>query len=550
MRWYGVIVQIFLLIGFTTGMFFEKWALSSEIRQTLVIAATSDQHGWLSTKSVFPDEPIKGILHIAPILQELRQAYPHLILLDAGDTLQGSPSNYYFNYHSAANTPLPVIQLMNHLKYDAVVLGNHDFEPLPHVLQRNIRFSDFPWLAANVVSDNRKIRLLPYHLIEKEGIRIGILGLLTPGTSMWVDRAHLAGFSVEDMVESARHWGHFLKEQERVDLLIGVFHSGHNLRYDQYAALNQGVSLPNAAGVIADSQDVFDLIISGHAHQTYPKRRTSVLRKFRIPVISPGFWAAGVSVAKLMLQKKGGQWTIENAEYEFIEADPAASPELLAQVEKEWQDVQKYLHEETLFSFIAKPAKGQFYQCGTSLSHAVVKQLGAESDLSLLPGRWRWKSFAKQEMQKPLQRLHLFRWLPHDNFLVQAQLYGRQIEILLKPYLRRQQGMRSSINYLIPGGLSMFPENPLSPQQLYPVWMTNYHWNGGRGMKAEALLHSSQKQQVAAESLRDLVFLFLQDPSNELPAACLAFLGRSVTRQTAFTPIPSANNNKQSVHSF
>ena len=507
-------------------------------RITVVIAVTSDLHGWLSTNTLFPHEKPRGILHVGPIIEKLREDYPQLILLDGGDTLQGSPSNYYFNYNVLSDQPLPVIKLMNQLQYDAMVLGNHDLEPPLTVLEKNRRSSRFPWLAANLLKKDGSPFLAPYHILERQGVRIGVLGLITPGTAMWIDDSHLENLQFEDMFVATQKWVPLLRKKHQVDLLIGLFHSGHNANYNKWASLNEGVPLANAAGLVADYQEGMDLIISGHSHQTYPRRRTENLRKFRVPLVSPGFWGRGVSVIKFFLKEHQGKWLTEKTEFEFINATPTLSEELQFLVSQEMEQVRQYLETPTAVELHAIPDREEFYQCGAALSHQAFNGSAGTAILSILP-RWKWREMSPQELQHPLKRLHLFRWLPYDNFLVQARLYGEQIRILLNSYQRllEEKSFRSS-SLLFPGGFQadlqnnqgrpslnlMQNEETMAPSALFRVWMTNYHWNGGGGMRGEALIHASQKIAKSPQTLRDLVFSYLQFFSGELPPICATFL--------------------------
>ena len=507
-------------------------------RRTVVLAVTSDLHGWLSTGSLFPLEKLRGILHVGPIIEALRRDYPQLILLDAGDTLQGSPTNYYFNYHALSDQPLPIVKLMNRLQYDAVVLGNHDLEPPLAVLRKNLRGSRFPWLAANLLREDGIPFLRPYHILERQGVLIGVLGLITPGTQMWINESHLENLEFQDMFAATKKWVPLLKEEHHVDLLIGLFHSGHNASYDQWASLNEGVPIANAAGLVADYQEGMDLIISGHAHRAYPKRRTANLRKFRVPVVSPGFWGMGVSVIKFFLEERQGKWITEKMEFEFLHASPAVSADLQDLISPDIEQVRQYLETPTEVQLFAIPSREEFYQCGTALSHQAIAGSPGAPKLSLLP-RWKWHEIPAQELQLPLKRLHLFRWLPYDNFLIQTRLYGRQIHILLRSYQRllEEKKYRSG-SLLIPGGFQahlrknrgtpslklILNEQTMSPSESYPVWLTNYHWNGGGGMRGEALAHASQEIAESRQTLRDLVFSYLQFFSGELPPACATFL--------------------------
>ena len=115
---------------------------------------------------------------------------------------------------------------MNFLKYDAMTLGNHDLEMPQEKLIWRMKESSFPWLGANVLQEpehsNHSLRFDPYKVLERNGVRIGILGMTTPGIPVWLDSPKLKGFSFQDILSSSRKWVSVLKNQEKVDLLIGL----------------------------------------------------------------------------------------------------------------------------------------------------------------------------------------------------------------------------------------------------------------------------------------------------------------------------------------
>ena len=136
--------------------------------------------------------------------------------------------------------------------------------------------SSFSWLGANVQQDpedsNHSLKLDPYKVLERNGVRIGILGVTTPRISIRQDSPKLKGFSFQYILSSSRKWVSVLKNQEKVDLLIGPYHSGGDMDYDEKIALKLGWNTPNASGQVAKLLRGFDLLIAGHTHQTIPKR--------------------------------------------------------------------------------------------------------------------------------------------------------------------------------------------------------------------------------------------------------------------------------------
>ena len=178
-----------------------KTKIPSGTKTSLLIAATSDLHGSLTSTRLLLRKRSRGLLHLVMPLKKLREKYPELILLDAGDTIQGDPSSFYFSHVAPETTrPLHVIEMMNWLKYDALALGNHDFEPPTNILKQNIAQAQFSWLAANVSFRNVKQPLFPpYKIIERHGVRVGILGLITPGVPLWIDPEQRKGLNFKEM---------------------------------------------------------------------------------------------------------------------------------------------------------------------------------------------------------------------------------------------------------------------------------------------------------------------------------------------------------------
>ncbi|MGK5093197.1 metallophosphoesterase [Deltaproteobacteria bacterium TL4] len=507
----------------------------------LTLAITSDLHGWITMKSVFPKRS-QGLAHLSLSIQKLRQEGFPLILLDGGDIIQGDPTTSYAESFQSPQA-LPIIQLMNQLRYDAVTLGNHDLEAPPR-LKKAIHDSNFPWLAANVTQQDGSLFLPPYQIIERAGVRVGILGLTTPGIPLWIDPEHWKGLQFEDMVQTAKTWITVLRQQEKVDVLIGLFHSGAQRNYDQQNAQIRGIPLPNAAGDIADYLEGFDLIISGHAHRTYPHTKTSKLPHYRTPLVSPGSQGEGLSVVRLFLTAKQQRWVLKRSTYEYLPATQIDS-QIITPLAPQLEQMEHYLDSPSEVVITRAPTKALFESCGQLLTHKAVTESNPESPYSLLPSGWRWEFISEDEFGKPLKRRHLFRWIPYDNELVRVQLYGRQIEILLEHYFRQKKGQFYHFNaWLYPGGFEQNgmaslqnnakqsqipPDIKLFRQESYAVWMTNYHWNGGAGLAGKALLPSSPWLTRQTVSLREFLFSYLKKNQVPLPSSCQSFLTWSQT---------------------
>ncbi|MDE6814343.1 MAG: metallophosphoesterase, partial [Duncaniella sp.] len=177
---------------------------------TLKIAATSDVHG-----NFFPYNFITlssgdgSLARVATRVRELRDSLgtERVILLDNGDILQGQPKDYYYNFIKS-DIPHPTARMLNYLGYDAQTIGNHDVETGHNVYDRYRRdLGKLPLLGANVIDKSTgKPYLTPYTVIDRGGVRVAILGLLTPAIPAWLPETLWEGLEFEDMFESASKW--------------------------------------------------------------------------------------------------------------------------------------------------------------------------------------------------------------------------------------------------------------------------------------------------------------------------------------------------------
>lgn len=225
---------------------------------------TSDVHGCFFPYNFIERKQMKGSLARAcSYVKELRGKYgKNLILLENGDILQGQPTCYYSNFVDTAQTNTAA-EVINYMDYDVQTLGNHDVETGHKVYDKWIRELECPVLGANIIDTKTgEPYLEPYTVIEREGVRIAVLGLLTPAIPFWLNESLWSGLRFEEMVESARKWVAHIKEQESPDIIVGLFHSGWN------GGIGTQHYNEDATEEIARNVPGFDVIFFGHDHTT------------------------------------------------------------------------------------------------------------------------------------------------------------------------------------------------------------------------------------------------------------------------------------------
>jgi 2',3'-cyclic-nucleotide 2'-phosphodiesterase/3'-nucleotidase len=237
--------------------------------KVLKIAVTTDVHGSYFPNDWYDGKPTGGSLaQVSTWVREQRETKGQdLILLDNGDLIQGDPASYYSNFIDRGH-PNIAARILNFMGYSAATVGNHDIEAGPAVYNKLEREFRFPWMAANAIRTATGAPWFkPYAIIEKQGLKIAVIGLITPGVPDWLPPALWRGMEFRDMIQTARQWSKFVREKEKPDLLIGLFHSGADASYGQPRAdqpLNE-----NASRLVAEQVPGFNIIFAGHDHRTW-----------------------------------------------------------------------------------------------------------------------------------------------------------------------------------------------------------------------------------------------------------------------------------------
>jgi 2',3'-cyclic-nucleotide 2'-phosphodiesterase/3'-nucleotidase len=237
-------------------------AMAQEKKVKLRIIETTDVHGCFFPYDFIGRKPTSGSLaRVNTYVDSLRQNYgDRLLLFDNGDILQGQPTCYYCNYVNPHKENLAA-SVINYMKYDAQTIGNHDVETGHEVYDKWIREVKCPMLGANIIDTKTgEPYLKPYQMFERDGARIAVLGMLTPGIPNWLHEHLWNGLRFEEMTSCARKWISYIKEKEKPHLIIGLFHSGYDggivtEDYREDAALQVAMEVPG-----------FDIVLYGHDH--------------------------------------------------------------------------------------------------------------------------------------------------------------------------------------------------------------------------------------------------------------------------------------------
>lgn len=255
----------------------------------LVILHTNDTHSTIFPLNVNLADTLKagrgGFMRRVAMLNEERKKEPELLLFDSGDFSQGSP--YYTLFKGDVE-----VGLMNQMRYDAIVIGNHEFDFGLDNMARIFRMAKFPILCANYDFTGTPVEGLvkPYVILKRKGMKIGVFGL-SPAMEGLVDTAKCHGVKFLDPIVVAKEMVRTLK-QRRCDLIICLSHLGWHIR-----GIDDKQVIENTEGL--------DLVLGGHSHSFFEQLQYAKDPSGKnVPVDQNGKHAIFVGKMKLEMTKR------------------------------------------------------------------------------------------------------------------------------------------------------------------------------------------------------------------------------------------------------
>ena len=325
----------------------------------LTVLGTTDLHGNVYNWDYFKDATYQdsagnhvGLAKAATLIKAVRaeRGADTCITLDAGDTIQGTPLAYYYAKIDpiTSGSKHPMAQSMNLVGYDAAALGNHEYNYGLDLLRTWEDQLNFPLLSANSVDwDTGQPVFRPYIIktVKVPGskpVKVGILGLVTPGVAIW-DKANVEGkVKFPGIVEQAALFVPRLRAAGADVVLVSV-HSGAD------TSSSYGDALPypeNAASLMAEQVPGIDAVLVGHAHKEIPQRFVTNQQTGKQVLLSePLYWGMRVTVMDLDLVKVRGQWQVASSGATTLNSNTAPEdPEIAALLRDSHETVREYVN--------------------------------------------------------------------------------------------------------------------------------------------------------------------------------------------------------------
>lgn len=469
-------------------------------RVDLVVAATTDVHGYLRGWDYFTNSPdtLRGLSRAATIVDSLRRVSPVLpVLVDAGDMLQGTPLTYAAA-RIDSTMPHPVILAMNAMQYDAAAIGNHEFNYGLPTLQRAVRQAQFPLLATNVYTPDGKQPFRGWAVSTRHGIKIALIGATTPGSMLW-DRDNLAGkLVIRDIVPEVRAAVRDARGAG-ASVIIVIVHSGLN-EPSSYDTVSNVIGSENVAARLAHEVPGIDLLVYGHSHK---EMADTVIGTTLL--MQPKNWATSVAVAHLTMERAAGHWrviakhsqlvpTMHHAENAAVLAATAEGHRLavkyantaIGQTPVSWRADSARVADTPLMDFISEVER---QASGAQLASTAA----FSTDATLAAGS--------------ITVARIAALYPYDNTLRAVKISGAQLRAYLEQsarYFRRgpdgeigidpqipgyNYDMVSGVDYTIdvsrPVGQRItqldYQQRPVAPTDTFTMALNNYRQTGGGG---------------------------------------------------------------------
>lgn len=389
------------------------------------IVCTGDVHGHLFPYDFLTGDSAPGSLaRVSRYLKEQRSHGTDVIYIDNGDMLQGTPATYCYNTYAVGH-PHVAAEALNYLQCEAVVLGNNDIEPGGATYQRYADGLTGVVLGGNIMYEGTDEPFLPpYTVVERDGIRIAILGLTTPAIPHWVPECQWRELEFADMEHSARRWMQHLYEHASPDIVIGLFHSGYE------GGIITADYAENATRAVAERVPGFDAIFYGHDHRERLSEVVNVAGD-TVFLLNPGKNALRVATLDIVLDQKGGV----SLDAELVDmAGYSPDPEYMAVLAPHAERIEKYVDRVLGASTCAASTRDALFGPSAFMDFVHQMQLGISgADISfaaplvddgILP-------------EGDVRVRDIYRLFPYENSLYVLWLTGCEI----KDYLERSYSL-------------------------------------------------------------------------------------------------------------
>ena len=495
-------------------------------RVQITILGTTDLHGNINPIDYYTNKADnRGIAKVATLIKRVRKEQPNVVLVDSGDTIQGSPLES-FHSRKNSNPPDPMMLVMSSLDYDAMAVGNHEYNFGLKVLEKARSEAKFPWLSANTYDiATKKPHYKPYIVKELAGVKVGLIGLTTPGVPHWDNPPNYAGLEFHEPVSEARKWVPLLREQEKADVVVIAMHMG--LGEDLRTGDVSPGQIPHENEAISIAREVpgVDVIFMGHTHREVPSLYIN-----GVLLTQANHWGRHLARADLYLQRTGAGWRVYAKSARTIPADDRVEPDpdVVSLAEPYDRETQGWLSRVIGASSEELTAREARFRDTAILDLIQKVQLEAgKADVSMVAS---FNSEARID-KGPVSVRDIAGLYVYENTLAVLEVTGQQLKDALehsakyyKPYVAGKtprdlidekipaynfdiaEGVTYELDISKPIGQRIqhlrFRGQPLAPTRKLRLATNNYRVNGGGGY---TMYKNAPVVYRSSEEIRELI---------------------------------------------
>jgi len=466
--------------------------------RSITVASSNDFHGAIERN---PKRGQAGVGGLSAWLKEARSENPNgVVLLDAGDAMQGTPISNLFNGSST-------VSFYNDLGYDALTVGNHDFDWGQEILSDRSKQASFPLLGANVVREETggvPEYLEPWTIINRGGIRIGVLGICTPSTPWITLAANVEGLEFQSPSGRIGGWVEDLRS-EHPELIVLVGHMGVERVRDSWRGESLVVA-EEAAGLV-------DVFFNGHTHQLYDTEIAG------LPLLQGASSGRALSVVRAWLDRIGEREPVIETSVERLNPEVYYDPELEPRVEE--------LKEELapLTQVVITTLATEITRAAGETGEMPMGMIIAESQLRMVPGAQvalMNKGGVRAGLDAgPVTWQELYTVQPFGNTLMKATLTGEELISALEHGMTSSgatiqiAGMELTVDRTKPYGSRIIEArladgSPIQPDSSYVTVFNNFIGSGGDGY--DMLRDAEQSEDTGYLDLNALIQYLEKQP--------------------------------------
>jgi 2',3'-cyclic-nucleotide 2'-phosphodiesterase/3'-nucleotidase len=464
----------------------------------ITLLGTTDLHGNIFPVDYYSNQPAnRGLAKIATLVRQARAEEKNVLLLDSGDTIQGTPLAYYFARKDTTKLN-PTIAAMNAMGYDAMAVGNHEFNFGLDVLWKAKGEAKFPWLAANIKQTYKSgVQHIATYIIKNVGgVRVAIVGFITPGVPRWEIPANYRGYEFELIPDAAKRV--IPEVRKRADLVVAIVHSGLERDPQTGQSYSDQMKNENAVGALAEQVPGIDVILFGHSHREVAEKLIN-----GVLLVQARNWGQSLARVDMEMERTGGGWKVASKGSTVIPVTDAVTADAaILQLAQPYHDTtEKYLDTPVATSSKALDASTARYEDHPFVDqiHKVQMEYG-KADVSLATMFYsRLQIPAGQVTLRQVAGLYIY-----ENTLYTVEMNGKQLREVLEhaaeffpgwPFKEGErirlpgfnadcaEGVEYTIDLTQPVGQRIrdlkYKGAPLADDQKLRVATNNYRYSGG-----------------------------------------------------------------------